>query len=280
MSRSWTSAGLAIGRDYVGFAGLARGGRLEALEERPVGARLFAGAPSADAQRALAEALQPFAHNVARRYLPLHVSLPDAAVRWATFELDEMPRGAAARLELARFRFSRQGVNGASVYACQALPRDGDKHLLLGMAMDGAWQGCIAAALAESGLAAWSLNANASRQFNRFHDRLAAGSGALVCAAADAWSLLLWDEGARVRHARGRWREGGGDHAAIALEVERAILAYVHGSGRSIARVFVAGDAGGLADAVDARLQVSCTRLETEAATPSAAMSAAAALEQ
>ena len=220
MSRSWTSAGLAVGRDYLAFAGIARGGKLEALEERRLAARLFAGAPPPDAQRVLVEALQPFARIVARRYLPLHVSVPDAAVRWATFELDEMPRSAAARLELARFRFSRQGVNGASVYACQALPPEGGKHLLLGMAMDGAWLGCLTAAQ--------------------------------TSAPPDAWSLMIWDDGARVRHARGRWREGAADHAAIALEVERALLAYVHGSGRGVARVFVAADAA-VADASDAR---------------------------
>jgi hypothetical protein len=260
-----------VGRDYVGFAGLARGSKLEALEERRLSTRLFAGAPPADAQKILVEAVQPFARMVARRYLPLHVSVPDAAVRWATFELDEMPRTAAARLELARFRFTRQGVNGASVYACQALPSDGAKHLLLGMAMDGAWLGCIAGALAAAGLRAWSLNANASRQFNRFHERLAQSSGALVAATPDAWSLMLWDESARLRHARGRWREGAGDHAAIALEVERAILAYVHGSGRSVARVFVAADAA-LADALDARLRLSCIRLPDEAAAYCAAL--------
>ena len=271
MSRSWTSAGLAVGRDYVAFAGIARGGKVEALEERRLAARLFAGAPPSDVQRVLIDALQPFARTVARRYLPLHVSVPDAAVRWATFELDEMPRSAAARLELARFRFSRQGVNGAAVYACQALPPDGGKPLLLGMAMDGAWLACITTALAAAGLRAWSLNANASRQFNRFHDRLAGSGGALVCAAPDAWSLMLWDDGVRLRHARGRWREGGGDHDAIALELERAMLAYVHGSGRSIERVFVAADAV-LADAIDARTGLACVRLPVEAAAHSAAL--------
>jgi hypothetical protein len=271
VSRSWTSAGLAVGRDYLGFAGVARGGKLEALEERRVDMRLFAGPPAADAQRVLVEALQPFARMVARRYLPLHVSVPDAAVRWATFELDEMPKSAAARLELARFRFSRQGVNGASVYACQALPPDGSKHLLLGMAMDGAWLGCIAAALGAAGMRAWSLNAHASREFNRLHERLAGSGGALVCVAPDAWSLMIWDDKVRLRYARGRWREGADDHAAIALQVERAMLAYVHGSGRSIAQVFVAAEAV-LADAIDARMALSCIRLPGQAAAHCAAL--------
>lgn len=291
MSRSWierafrpaAGAGLAIGRDYVGFARVGAGGKVEALEERPLAARLFCGSPTPEAQHLLAQALRPFASAIGRRYLPLHVSLPDAAIRWATFELDELPKGPATQLELARFRFARQGANGASAYACQPLERDAQKHLLFGMAMDGAWRRCVIEALGAAGLAAWTLNANACRQFNRFHDRLVESAGALLAAAPDAWSLWLWDERGRPRHARARWREGSADHTEMALEAERSILAYVHGGpGRSVARVFVAAAAqtGAIADALDARLRAPCTRLPAEDAVPSAALAVAAALER
>ncbi len=272
MSRSWTSAGLALGRDTLGLACLGARGKVEALEERPLGVPLFCGAPTPHARQALAEGLAALGAKLARRYLPLHVSVPDAAVRWATFELDEMPRSAATRLELARFRFARQGVNGASAYACQALERDAGKALLFGTAMDGAWRDCIAGALAQARLAAWTLNANACRQWNRFHDRLVQSAGALLAVAPDAWSLWLWDERGRPRHARGRWREPG-DHAALALEAERSILAYVQGApARSVARVYVAeaGEAGPVADALDARLSVPCTRLPMDLAVAAA----------
>jgi hypothetical protein len=261
----------------VGFALLQ--GNAPLLEEQPLGAPLFAGPPSREAKQALVEALAGFAGKIGRRYLPLHVSVPDALVRWAVFELDEMPRSPAARLELARFRFARQGANGASVYACQALERDAHKHLLLGMAMDGAWRGCVAEALAEAGLRAWTLSANACRVFNRFHDRLAGQSGALVAAAPDAWSLWLWDERGRLRHARSRWRAAAAPPSDIALETERSIFAYVEGTaGRSVARVFVAAgtETPVIADALDARLRQPCTRLPVE----DSAAPLAAALER
>lgn len=281
--RPAASAGLAIGRDYVGFARLGAGGKLEALEERPLATRLFSGAPSPESHEVLTQALTAFAAGMKRRYLPLHVSLPDAAVRWATFELDELPKSPATQLELARFRFARQGVNGAAVHACQPLERNGGKPLLFGMAMDGAWRACVTGALGKAGLVAWTLSANACRQFNRFHDRLTQASGALVTATPDAWALWLWDEHGRPRHARARWREAGGEPAGIALEAERSILAYVHGApGRAVAHVFAAAGAetGALADALDARLRAPCTRLATEDAVPSAAMALAAALER
>jgi hypothetical protein len=288
-------AGLAVGRDYVGFAELAAadgGWRVTGLAETKLDAPLFSGAPAAEAADALRKGLGELAGRVKGRYLPVHVSVPDALVRWATFDLDELPRARAAQLDLVRFRFARQGINGAHVVACQALAHDGDKQVLFGMATDGAWQRLVNGVLADAGIEAWSLSANACRTFNRFHDRLTRSSGALVALAPDAWSLWLWDDGGRPRHGRGRWRTGAGDHADIALEVERSILAYVHGGReRSVARVFVAGgaDAVPLAEALDARLRERCVRLPADEGAAaggsidgvaSAAVSLAAALER
>jgi hypothetical protein len=90
--------------------------------------------------------------------------------------------------------------------------------------------------------------------------------------APDAWSLWLWDERGRPRHARGRWREPG-DQAAIALEAERSILAYVQSApAHRVARVYVAAasEAAAVADALDARLSVPCTRLPMDLAVAAA----------
>jgi hypothetical protein len=225
------------------------------------------------------------------RYLPVHVSLPDAVVRVATFELDQMPKTRAAQLDLVRFRFGRQGMNGNHAYACQPLERDGDRHFLFGMAVDAAWQRLVSDALVEAGIVAWSLNANVCRQFNRFHDRLTQASGALVALAPDAWSVWLWDSQGRPRYARARWRTAADDHADIALEVERSILAYVHGDPkRTVSRVFTAGDeTGAMTGALDARLLEPCARLSVEdggvralaaQSAGSAALSLAAAMER
>jgi hypothetical protein len=287
-------AGLAIGRDYVGLAELASAGhgwRIAGLAETKLGAALFAGSPGAGAA-ALRAGLGEFAGRLKRRYLPLHVSVPDAAVRWATFELDELPKAGAARLDLVRFRFARQGIDGGHAYACQPLERGGDKPLLFGMALDGAWHRVVSEALAAADIVAWSVSANACRQFNRFHERLTHASGALVALAPDAWGLWIWDAQGRPRYGRGRWRAGSRDHADIALEAERSILAYVHGDrDRTVTRVYaVAGDEiGPMADALDARLREPCVRLSADdgcaagapaAEAASASLSLAAALDR
>jgi hypothetical protein len=304
VSRSWIerarrsfapdeSAGIVIGRDYVGFAHLvaADGGwRAQALAEAKLDTPLFSGAPSPQAAAALTAALQTVAGSLKGRYLPVHVSFPDAVVRVATFELDQMPKTRAAQLDLVRLRFGRLGMNGAHIYACQQLERDGSKHLLFGMAGEGAWQRFVSEALARAGVVAWSLSANVCRQFNSFHDRLTQASGALVALAPDAWSLWLWDSQGRPRYARSRWRSGPEDHADIALDVERSILAYVHGEAkRTVTRVFaVTGEETDLmAGALDARLREPCARLsagdagvKTTQSAASAALSLAAALER
>jgi len=262
------SAGLALGRDYVGFAAVApaRGGwRTQALSEERLETRLFCGAPAPEARAALARALRKLARGVARRFVPVHVSVPDAAVQWGLFELEEMPKSGAAQLDLARLRFSRQGTNGSHAYACQRLPGGAGKELLLGMALDEGWQRCIGDSLDDAGVRAWSLSANVCRRFNRFHDQLAQTSGALVALAPDAWSLWLWDGGGRPRYARARWRVSpGADHAEIALDVERSILAFVQGHGeRTVARVFTAAGAetAAMAAALDARMREPCVQL-------------------
>lgn len=299
MSRSWTerlrrdspaAAGLALGRHYVALAEMVPGAgaaRVKSVEEIALEAPLFSGAPSAAAAAALERALSRFAGKLAKRYLPLHVSLPDPLVHWSLFELDALPAGRAAREELVAFRFSRQGLDGGHLYACQPLGEEAGKQLALGMAIDRPWHALLTTALAKAGMVAWTIQANTCRQFNAFHDQLAGRSGALVTLAPDAWSLALWDASGRLRHARGRWRAGGEDHGEIAAEVERAILAYVNRHpGRDVSRVFVAGDGGAFADALDARLREPCTRLSfherADAAKPvaSAPLAFAAALAQ
>lgn len=264
------SAGLVIGRRRIGLARLRRGARgveVEALAEAELASPLFAGKPTPEAIAALAEALAAIAGGLARQYLPVHVSLPDAAVRLAVFELEALPRTRAEQQELARWRLQQEAGAGTVACASQALGADGERQLLLGLAVDDAWQNAITAALAQAGITAWSLSADVCRQFNRFHDRLAADSGALVSVGEDSWALLLWDTAGRARYARARWRSAGDDHAELAAEIERSIVAYAHGAAdRSVAHVYVIADAAdaALPAALDARLRAPCVRLAVQ----------------
>lgn len=262
------SVGLAIGRRRVALARVRRsaGGReVETLAEAGLANPLFAGKPTPETIAALAEALTTVAGSLAGEYLPVHVSLPDAAVRLAVFELEALPRTCTEQQELARWRLQQEAGAGTVACASQALGAEGERQLLLGLAVDDAWRNAITAALAQAGIVAWSLSADVCRQFNRFHDRLAADSGALVSVTEDSWALLLWDAVGRVRYARARWRAAGDDHADLAAEIERSIVAYAHGAAnRSVAHVYVIADAAdaALPAALDARLRAPCIRLQ------------------
>lgn len=265
------SAGLMIGRDHVSFAcaSLSRTGHtITRVDSRKLEIPLFTGHPTDSAATALATTLREVAPEAVRRYLPLHVSVPGPAVQIAVFPLEVLPRKRALRRELVAWHFAQTANGGkALVCDCEPLGMDGGKHLLLGFAMDQAWHTCIAEGLMQAGMTAWSLNADVCRQFNYFHDRLrlCTHGGALVAATADSWSLLLWDETGRTRHASSRWRsEEDGDCVGIAAEVERRILACIEiFPAIQIEQLYLvtAGQSDSLADALDARLRDPCVRL-------------------
>lgn len=263
-----------LGRDRVAFAAAsadARGWRITRIDERKTEVPLFIGDPTEATAAALARTLAELAPEAARDHLPLHVSVPGAAVQVGVFPLDALPSKRALQLDLARWHFAQAGnAAQALVWDCEPIGTEGGKHLLLGFAMDQAWHDCIVDALARAGMTAWSLNADGYRQFNHFHDHLCADArgGALLAVTADAWSLLLWDGGGRLRHCNSRWRSSEADEGTrIASEAERRILACVQSvPGMRVSHFYAVAEPAdeGLIDAIDARQRTPCFRLRPE----------------
>lgn len=263
-----------LGRNQLGFAIVDVASpkpRVLRADECNLPMPLFVGQPSSETTAALAEAIKELAPEAVRSYLPLHVSLPGAAVQVAVLTLDALPKAHTQRIDLVRWHFAQiAGSDEALVCDCEAIGMEGDKHLLLGFAMDEAWHACIVDALAQAGMTGWSMNADIYRQYNRFYGRLneKREGGALVATTPDTWSLLLWDHSGRVRYGGSQWRTGDADDGAeIAAETERRILA----SAASIQAVkvdhlHVAANEGGegLSSALDARLREPCIRLEQD----------------
>jgi hypothetical protein len=284
VSRSWIerlrppafavreAAGIAIGRGRVACAWLVvgdRGWTARALREAALERRLFAGRPDDETRQALVEALKTVTEGLARRYVAVNLSLPDAAATSASYELEALPKSAREQQALARFRLGRDAFGEIDI-ACgvQDLGADADKRLLFAVGIEQAWLTVIVAAVREAGLTPWAASTDATWRFNSHHRELVAnGSGALVGLSPEAWSLLIWDAGGRPRLLRGKWRAdpGAGDYTDLAAEIERVSVAYVHGGpGRTLGRVYVSGvgaDADGLIRALDARLHEPCTAL-------------------
>lgn len=257
-----------------------QGAHIQAIHSVPLADTLFAGTPTPEVESALAAAFSKVTANAAGKFIPCHVAVPDPAVCFTVFELDELPKSEKTRLDLIRWRFDKEhsGDNQALDCYCQELGQENGKQLLLGQAVDSAWLQCIKRSLRRAGLTPWSINMGACYRFNQFHDRFAKENhgAAMVALDADAWSVFIWDAGARPRLVRANWRAGVGDATqsfeAIALEAERSILSYVRsGKGGAVARVYAVSQArelDGLADALNHRLREGCVPLLPEGADP------------
>ena len=273
-----SSIGIAIGTREVCAVRLSSRRdewHLEWSRQADLDAPMFQGAPSTEAVSALEKAVAAVCEGAAREFIPVHVSLPDPAGVIAVFELDDLPKTRAAQLNLVSWRLTREhyGDDRPLRCACQTLGQQDGKQLLLGMALEASWQGAVREGLRRAGVVPWTMNVATGYRFNRFYPLLTSerNSGAIVALDPDAWTLALWDADGRLRWLRGRWREhlpaDGAVYDAIAVETERAILAYVHGGGdRRVERVYVAGgdEAAALAAALDRRLRERCVPLTAD----------------
>ena len=263
------AAGLSVGREHVSYVEIAKTAQkwgVQHLGEAKINGRLFAGETSA-AAAALASALTAAQGDRAPRFGPLHISVPDAAVRMSLFELDAVPAARAAQDAFVEFRMARESGATRYRYVSQPLGRGkSGKHLLLGLALEERWHLAIETALQETGLRAWSLNANGLRQFNLHHEHIRARGGALVTLEPDTWSLLIWDAGGLLRYSRAQWRVEELESQEIAAEIERSILGYVHGeSGRAVDQIWVCAGTGTaeLTELLNARASTPCQVLNT-----------------
>jgi hypothetical protein len=261
-----TVAGIAIGRDQV--CAVVLDAKNQACEMRGINrhelpAPLFAGPPTPETESALAAALQSVGAELRAAFAAVHVALPDTVIRSTVFELDELPKTADLREALLRWRFSKEWQRPEDSLECRGLDLGADqgKRLFFGQAGDRPWIDCVRRALVRAEITPWSLNAAASYRFNRFHDAIAGGEGALLSLDPDCWNLLLWDEAGRVRRVVTRLRANAtaqDEMKLIADEAERAILAHASGLGSSQAgKLYLAGseaETAALAVLLDNRL--------------------------
>lgn len=264
-----SSVGVAIGARQVCAARLVSNREswvLQGCRQENLDASVFRGAPTTDSIAALAKAIAAVCNGAGKEFVPVHVSLPDPLAAFSVFELEELPKTRDAQLNLVGWRLAKEHYGDERPLYCASQPlgqADG-KQLLFGMALEAPWRDAVREGLQRAGVVAWTMNTATCYRFNRFHPLLTAGrhSGALVALDPDAWALALWDDDGRLRWLRGRWRDdlpaGTAAYAAIAVDVERFILAYVHGgNGRRIERVYVAAgdETAALAEALDRRLR-------------------------
>ena len=260
----------------------------------------FRGAPRAEETSALAQALERLAGSQHQTQLPIQFALPDPAAMYQVLEFESIPGAVHERNALARFRLEKEWPAAVNMECVtQPLGEDQGRALLLVMAVDRAWLGCLRTACRVAGLVPSVVDMTMCHVFNRLQERLGddardgvgttpgtgevdrvgntrsrprrelaveeASGGALLVIEPHAWTLLLWDNAIRPRFVRTRWREAASgqapDYEAIAIEVERLVRAYVLAApGRNVSGLYVC--------AADADLAPLAACLDTRMRTP------------
>lgn len=286
---------VAIGKREVAAAYAATGSnpcRIRWGRTAAVAEELFAGRPGATHAKALGDALVDLVAEARNRFVPVHVAIPDSLGTVAVFDLDSLPKGESLRRQLVRWRMAKEfGLAEAELdVAYQDFGHDDAKRLLLGQALDAGWLALIQEALAQARITPWSVNQAICFRFNGYHDRIIrdGGSGALLACDDDTWTVAVWDAAARLRFVRSRWRAMDREQQRtgseqIADELERAVLAYVHGgAGRTVERIYISvaeKERDALISALNRRLQAPCMPLVPDAVIDSGGNALSAMLE-
>lgn len=274
--RAEAVVGIEIGRHAVSRVEVHAsddGWRLRDSARCELSTPLYSGRPDATHASAVTDALRQIAPDLAKRYVPVHVAVPDPVVAVAVLELDTLPSGRKAQLELTHWMMKKErfATGEEPVCVCQPLGEEAGKQLLLAAAIDSGWHGCLFSALRAAGIVPWSLNAAATYAHNLWHPRLSSlgTAGALVRLDSDSWTLTLWDKRTAPRLVRSRWRERSAmEFELISTEVERTILSYIHGgAGREVKAVYASAprdEMNGLTAALDSRLTTPCIAIAAD----------------
>jgi len=247
------AVGIAIGRREISIVTVpgvkAKRQKMPAAQTLPLAASLFEAEYTASIDETLVQALQALDSTFRHLYVPVHVALPDFVLRSSVFELDDWPRKRSWQQALLRLRFAQEWRRDEASLECQgeSLGRAGARHLLWGQGGDRAWLDGVRRALARSGISAWSLNSAATYRFNSLPRTVTAAPGALLSLDPGTWTLLFWDEQARVRQVLTRYiavsdtssvEEGA---LAITDEVERVIRMYAQNENHRVDRLHLCG---------------------------------------
>jgi hypothetical protein len=147
------------------------------------------------------EAMKSLVDAIKGGSCPIHVVVPDIAIRSATFELDELPKSKSTLSALARWRMSNEIGKAEDEIECKALPLgvDQGKQLLYVQAGDLYWLEQIRTAMNRYGLVPWTINSASFFRYNYLCEHVITPSSAMLSVDDDCWTLQAWDAESRIR---------------------------------------------------------------------------------
>lgn len=199
------------------------------VAQRKLATPWFGETPSAAARTALTEALASLPQLQRREFYALNISLPEPAVQYASFEFDDLPKDARAAANLVHWRFA-QTLHAPEDHIetrYQRWDRAGESPWVFASACDRAWVALLREVLDAARLLPACIDSGAMYRFNFFPElRISGAAGALLSITPSDWTLCFWDEQARVRFVRSRWRDEAQDAQALAKELAWVMQAY------------------------------------------------------
>lgn len=180
----------------------------------------------------LQKSIMPIVGELKEKSYPVHVSIPDTAVRAATFELDDLPKTRSTLYSLARWRMSNELGRSENDLECQVnvMGTDRGKHLIYVQAGERYWLDKVRSTLTACGIMPWVMNSASFYRFNHLYDEGLSRSSAMISINDDCWTLQAWDEINRIRLTVTRIRkipQCHGEFASIANEINRVLRAWL-----------------------------------------------------
>lgn len=195
-------------------------------------APLFQGAVTPPVAEDVRERVRRALGRLERRAVRVRIALADPMAALRVLRLDALPRSPKARAALVGWQLGQLLNVRPSDLTCtyQYLGREGQDHLVLGIAVPADWLDLVHRAFLDEQFPVEHVDLDGCHLFNRLSEagKADAGGGAILVFRPDYWSLLIWDGLGRLRLRRSAWVSQamtGTQAEWVAREVEQIVRA-------------------------------------------------------
>lgn len=249
---------------------------VQAMQETPAQAALFDTQDYRLLQQSVTVALKALPLASRKPWTRVQIALPDPLVQCQVFALEEWPKGNAARQAFVAWKMSEHLQLNASnfVFTHQLLGTERGRYLVLMSATQAPLLWAVSEAFSQQRMAPAVIDAAGVFQFNALAPLVKKTGAMLVSLTRDYWSMMIWDDQARLRHLSSQWRapqatDTSVQDIAIAEELERRTRAHMRAADApAIEKLLLSGDAddvGALFDVLQARQVQALERLHLQA---------------
>ena len=193
----------------------------------------FKGQPNTTHGDVLKSFLGKVSSLIQDKFVRVQVFLPDAMALYGFYKVDSVPDTPAQCRQLACWRIGKQFHVQDRSWRCdyQIVGEQGQKTLMMAMAMEETWLTFIQDILYESGILAPIIDTRINHYFNQLDISIKQDSGAVIDLTEDYWTVMAWDNKGQPRFVRSCWRskesiDHGDELIGMAQDIIESLLVY------------------------------------------------------